>query len=129
MFPLSSSSTSTKSPDDFPCFNSSWDGGCILSVHDSSLVDSWIDKYYDHQFLMDLRQKGIGGPIGSMLSVDSPALTIFAKMSMQLIQIANALAEFSTFPVIVRPLEDDPSPRFRWVNLHQFIDTDACMNN
>jgi hypothetical protein len=103
------------SPDDFPCFNSSWDGGCVLSVHDSNLVDSWINENYDHQFLTLLRQKGIGGPIASMLSVESPALAIFGKMSVQLIQTANELAEFSAFPVIIRPLEDDPSPRFRSV--------------
>jgi hypothetical protein len=84
-------------------------------VHDSDLVDIWIDLNYEHQFLVQLREKSVGGPLASMLSVESPALTIFGAMSVELIRMANELAELSGLPVIVRPLEEDPSPRFRWV--------------
>ena len=83
-------------------------------MHDSSFVDSWIDNNYDHPLLTLLRDKGIGGPIASMISFELPGLAIFGAMSVQLIQIANELAELSAFPVIVRPLEEDPSPYFRW---------------
>jgi hypothetical protein len=58
----------------------------------------------------------VGGPVASMLSVKSPALTIFGAMSVELIQMANELAELSGFPVIVRPLEEDPS-HFMWVKI------------
>jgi hypothetical protein len=84
-----------------------------VSVHDSDFVDVWIDVNYDHRFLVLLREKCVGGPVASMLSVESPALTIFGAMSVELIQMANELAELSGLPVIVRPLEEDPSPRFR----------------
>ena len=85
----------------------------MVSVYDSNLADSWIDNNFDHQFLTLLSDKGIGGPIASMLSFELPALAIFGAMSLQLIQMANELAELSAFPVIVRPLEEDPSLYFR----------------
>jgi len=55
-----------------------------------------------------------------MLSVDSPALTIFGKMSASLIRVAEKLANFSGFPVIVRLLEEDPSQFRRAVNTKCF---------
>jgi hypothetical protein len=45
-----------------------------------------------------------------MLSVDSPALTIFGLMSSQVIEMADELAKLSGFPVIIRPATEDPSP-------------------
>lgn len=101
------------SPSDFPCFNSSWHGGCILSVYDSDLADAWIDKHYNHELLVLLRKANIGGPIASMLSVQSEALVIFGSMTTHLIRMGNELSELSGFPVIMRPFEDDPSPRFK----------------
>ena len=47
-----------------------------------------------------------------MLSVDSPALTIFGQMGALLIDVAKELAKISRFPVIVRRLEEDPSLLF-----------------
>jgi hypothetical protein len=44
-----------------------------------------------------------------MLSADSAALVIFGIMSVSLVRLAEELANFSGFPVIVRPLEEDPS--------------------
>jgi hypothetical protein len=86
-----------------------------MSVHDSDLADAWITENYDHEFLVRLREMKIGGPIASMLSIGSVALVIFGTMSAFLLDTANVLAEFSGFPIIVRPLEEDPSPRFRWI--------------
>ena len=83
-----------------------WNGGCVLSVWDSDLVDAWVDENYDHALLVLIREREIGGPIPSMLSVDSAALTIFGTMSVSLINIAEKLANFSGFPVIVRPPEE-----------------------
>ena len=86
-----------------------WNGSCILSVWDSDLADTWVDENYDKPLLVLIPKQHIGGPIPSMLSVDSPALTIFGKMSVYLIRVAEKLANFSGFPVIVRSFEEDPS--------------------
>jgi hypothetical protein len=89
-------------------------------VHDSDLADAWITENYNNEMLVLLHETDIGGPIASMLSVYSVALAIFGTMSASLLDIANMLAELSGFPVIVRPLEEDPSLCFRWTtqNFH-----------
>lgn len=51
----------------------------------------------------------MGGPIASMLSVDVPALAVFASISSQTIEMADQLAQLSSFPVIIRPTADNPS--------------------
>jgi hypothetical protein len=78
-------------------------------VWDSDSANTWVDESYDHALLVGIRQKKIGGPIPSMLSADSAALVIFGIMSVSLVRLAEELANFSGFPVIVRPLEEDPS--------------------
>lgn len=82
-------------------------------MYDSDLADAWIDKHYNHELLVLLRKANIGGPIASMLSVQSEALVIFGSMTTHLIRMGNELSELSGFPVIMRPFEDDPSPRFK----------------
>jgi len=81
----------------------------MLSVLDSHSADAWIDENYDHKLLVQLRKCKIGGPIPMMLSVESAALAIFGTMSQPLISIAEELAKFAGFPVLVRPLKEDPS--------------------
>jgi hypothetical protein len=95
-------------------------GGCILSVHDSSLADNWLNRYYEHEFLVNLRANEIGGPIASMLSVDVPALSIFASMSPQVIEMAGELAQLSGFPVVIKPVTEDPSVYFKQVQQEIF---------
>ena len=85
----------------------------MLSVWDSGSADAWIDENYDHKLLVLLRDANIGGPVASMLSIQSAALAIFGPLSMSLIQTADALAELSGLPVIVRPPEEDPYLHFR----------------
>jgi len=89
--------------------NQTWNGGCVVLVWDSQLADTWIDKNYDHTLLVQIRKRKIGGPIASMLSVNLPALAIFGMMSVSLIKVAEALANLSGFPVMVRPLNAYPS--------------------
>lgn len=93
--------------DEYP--DQTWNGGCVVLVWDSDSANTWIDECYDHALLVGIRQKKIGGPIPSMLSADSAALVIFGIMSVSLVRLAEELANFSGFPVIVRPLEEDPS--------------------
>ncbi|KIM73277.1 hypothetical protein PILCRDRAFT_731139 [Piloderma croceum F 1598] len=99
--------------DDSVQLQSQWHGGCILSVHDSGLADDWLYNHYKHEFLVQIRTNNIGGPVASMLSVDVPALTIFAPMSSQIIEMANGLSQLSSFPVIIRPTTEDPSAYFK----------------
>jgi hypothetical protein len=95
--------------DDFNRIQSQWEGGCVFSVHDSGLADDWLDRYYGHEFLRNLRTNEIGGPVASMLSVDAPGLTIFGSISSELIEMADGLAKLSGFPVMIRPTTEDPS--------------------
>ena len=90
-----------------------WEGGCLFSVYDSNLADDWVNCYYDHECLVNLRANKIGGPIPSMLSVNAPALAIFGSMSPKMIELADELAKLSSFPVIIRPATEDPSLHFK----------------
>jgi hypothetical protein len=94
--------------DNFAALQSQWEGGCVLSVHDSGLADDWLDRHYEHECIVNIRKNGIGGPIASMLSIDAPALTIFGSMSSQIIEMAGELAKLSGFPVTIRPVTEDP---------------------
>jgi hypothetical protein len=78
------------------------------------MADAWINANYDHKCVVTLREHNIGGPVASMLSVASAALVIFGAVSVALLQMAEELADVSNFPVIIRPLAEDPSSRFRW---------------
>lgn len=87
-------------------------------MYDSGAADGWIDANYDHQCLVALRENNIRGPIASMLSVESAALTIFGTISMPVIQMANQLAELSGFPVMIKPLGE--YPRFEYAKRVSF---------
>ncbi|CAA7265378.1 unnamed protein product [Cyclocybe aegerita] len=95
--------------DSFPPIDQTWNTGCVLSVWDSDLAETWIEKNYDRALLVRLRKSGAEGPFPSMLTLESAALTVFATLSGPLIRTAEELAKISGFPVIVRPLEEYPS--------------------
>jgi hypothetical protein len=44
-----------------------------------------------------------------MLSIDTPALTIFGLMSARLVEMADELAQLSGFPVMIRPVTEEPA--------------------
>jgi hypothetical protein len=88
----------------------------VYSVHDSEVAYNWLQRHCNHEFLEHLRKSNIGGPVASMLSVDAPALTIFAPMSSQTIKLGDGLAQLSGFPVMIRPKAEDPSAYFRYVD-------------
>ena len=81
----------------------------MLSVHDSGLADDWLNHHYEHECLVHLRANDIGGPVASMLSIDTPALTIFGLMSARLVEMADELAQLSGFPVMIRPVTEEPA--------------------
>ena len=99
--------------DDIAQLQGKWDGGCIFSVHDSSVADDWLYDHYEHECLVNLRANKIGGPIPSMFSVDAPALSIFGSMSSKIIEMARELAKLSGFPVTIRPVTEYPSVLFK----------------
>ena len=81
----------------------------MLIVYDSERAQVWVEENYDHELLINLRQAGISGPLPSILSINSAALSIFGPLNiLPLVQIAEELAELSGFPVIIRPLKDAP---------------------
>jgi len=108
-----SSVLSPLTSDDFNQLQSQWEGGCIFSVHDSNLADDWLDRHYEHKFLLNLHMREIGGPVASMLSVDVPGLTIFGSISSEVIKMAEGLAKLSGFPVMVRPTTEHPFMHFK----------------
>ncbi|KAJ6610395.1 hypothetical protein B0H10DRAFT_414100 [Mycena sp. CBHHK59/15] len=60
-----------------------------------------------------MRSGGIRGPIAVMLSPDEPALAIFGNHLDEAVGTsAKLLSEASDFSVIVRPIMDDPIPKF-----------------
>jgi hypothetical protein len=85
----------------------------MLSVHDSRLADDWIYHNYEHECLVKLRVHNIRGPFAWMLSTDVPALTIFGAITPLVHGTADELAQSSGFPVIIRPLAEDPSAYFK----------------
>jgi hypothetical protein len=89
-------------------------------VYDSDVASAWLEANYDHDCVVALRENNIGGPIASMLSVESAALAIFGSISAPVIQMADKLAELSGFPVMIRPLREYPS-RFKWAKWISFI--------
>jgi hypothetical protein len=95
--------------DDFIRLQRQWKGGCILSVHDSGLADDWLNHHYEHEYFVQLRANGIGGPVASMLTIDTPALTIFGSISARVVEMAGKLAQLSGFPVMIRPVTEEPS--------------------
>ncbi|KAJ7231310.1 hypothetical protein C8J57DRAFT_181416 [Mycena rebaudengoi] len=92
---------------DFP------DGGTISSAHSPDEAVHWVEAHYDDPLLKSIRSHGTGGPIASMLSPDIPALTIFGSFLKKLdVQAAQLLADSSRFMVMLRPITDDPVPKW-----------------
>jgi hypothetical protein len=88
--------------------------GGMIALYDSHVADAWINANYDHECVVSLREHHVGGPVASMLSLESPALSIFGPISASLVDMACDLADVSGFPVIIRPHNEDPSDRFRY---------------
>ena len=96
-------------------------------MYDSNEADEWIDKNYDCELLVSLQKQDIGGPLACMLSFAATALTIFGTISSDLIVAADQLAQFSGFPVIIRPRDEDPCNYSRYVVIFSgFTSTSEC---
>ncbi|KAJ7628763.1 hypothetical protein FB45DRAFT_919186 [Roridomyces roridus] len=88
-------------------------GGNACSIHRSIHAEDWIEKHFDSGLLDSIRDAGLGGPIATMVSPEMPGLAVFGTvLDQETLQLAQTLADSSNFPVMVRPVEDDPVVKF-----------------
>ncbi|KAH8826799.1 hypothetical protein DL96DRAFT_1604348 [Flagelloscypha sp. PMI_526] len=78
------------------------------SSFDSKAADEWIDQHPDLQVVCDLHAEGVQGPLGAMLDIRQPALTIFSEFFRHPLKLAQMLADQACFPVMVLPLTAYP---------------------
>jgi hypothetical protein len=89
-----------------------------MSIHDSAEAASWIEDNWDGHLLTSIRNSGCGGPFAWMLLPTKPALAIFGHYSEPIVvNMAQTLAQFSRFPVIVRAAGDNPALTLLYVRL------------
>ncbi|KAJ7030828.1 hypothetical protein C8F04DRAFT_714100 [Mycena alexandri] len=93
--------------------NNFTEGGIVLSAHHSTEAEAWVEDHYDDQVFASARSAGLRGPIAVMLSPDVPALAIFGSiLDESVLSMGETLADISGFAVMVRPIDDDPVPKF-----------------
>jgi hypothetical protein len=88
------------------------DGGVILAVYDSSAAEKWIETHQSHPVLASIRKRGIKGPFPCMFDHETVAFSLFVNPNTSATDVAKALAEASSFFVIIRDMSEDPSRRF-----------------
>ncbi|KAJ7231944.1 hypothetical protein C8J57DRAFT_178077 [Mycena rebaudengoi] len=111
---LPTGTTTALRPEDVEILENEFpDGGTISSVHSPDKAILWVEAHYEDQLLKSMRSHGIGGPIASMLSSDIPALAIFGSfLEKSVVQAAQLLADSSRIMVMLRPITDDPIPKW-----------------
>ncbi|KAJ6577064.1 hypothetical protein DFH09DRAFT_1149173 [Mycena vulgaris] len=88
-------------------------GGCLVTVHGPTKATSWIELHATHPLMNSLHERGVGGPLPTMLTPYTEGLAIFGSPGDPgVIECAQALAELSDIPVILRPEVDNPVPKF-----------------
>ncbi|KAJ7481844.1 hypothetical protein FB451DRAFT_1444471 [Mycena latifolia] len=101
------------------------EGGNKISGHNSIQAENWVEQHYDTALLHSIRSLGLGGPLATMLSPDTPALTIFGSiLDDHVLELAKTLSDVSGFAVMVRPTEDDPLTIFILERNEMDIDID-----
>ncbi|KAJ7723141.1 hypothetical protein B0H16DRAFT_1699065 [Mycena metata] len=80
-------------------------GGAISSVHSPHSALAWVETHYDDILLKSMRTRGLGGPITAMLSPET-------VLDDWVLAAAKLLSNTSNLIVIIRPLSDDPSPKW-----------------
>ncbi|KAJ7723166.1 hypothetical protein B0H16DRAFT_1737385 [Mycena metata] len=89
------------------------DGGAASSVHSPYSAVMWVETHHDDILLKSMRTLGLGGPIAAILSPETEALVIFGSILDEWVLAAGKLlSDASNFIVIIRPLSDDPSPKW-----------------
>ncbi|KAF7363188.1 CAMK/CAMK-unique protein kinase [Mycena venus] len=89
------------------------EGGNNVSMHVPTQAENWVEQHYDTILLKKIRAAGLAGPLATMLSPDTPALSLFGSiLNDRVLELAKALCDVSAFTVMVRPAEDDPLLKF-----------------
>ncbi|KAJ7266619.1 kinase-like domain-containing protein, partial [Mycena rebaudengoi] len=82
---------------------------CLMSVHEPGDAVSWIEENWNSDLLDSIRNSDCGGPLPWMLSPEESSLAIFGSYrNPTVVGKAQALAELSGFPVVIRPPGDNP---------------------
>ncbi|KAF8210703.1 hypothetical protein K438DRAFT_96646 [Mycena galopus ATCC 62051] len=86
-------------------------GGCLMSVHEPAEPASWLEDNWDNPLLISIRNSvTCSGPFAWMLSPTKPALAIFGRYNEPIvINMAQAIADLSGFPVVTRPVGHNPA--------------------
>ncbi|KAF8190603.1 hypothetical protein K438DRAFT_913029 [Mycena galopus ATCC 62051] len=85
-------------------------GGCSVSIYRPEEAMAWIEENWESPFVASVRLSGCGGPFAWMLSPEESALAIFGSYKDPTVSdMAQRLADLSRFPVVIRPLEDNPA--------------------
>ncbi|KAJ6467208.1 hypothetical protein C8R47DRAFT_816401 [Mycena vitilis] len=85
-------------------------GGTTCSTHYPKHALSWVETHFNDGLLACMRLRGLGGPMATMLSPETPALAVFGSIKRKwVLRAAKTLADISGFPVIIQPRLDDPT--------------------
>ncbi|KAJ7136621.1 hypothetical protein C8R44DRAFT_360459 [Mycena epipterygia] len=96
--------------DDISCLEANLGmGGCLISVHEPVAAARWIENNWGDPLLTSLQESGCCGPVAFMLLPTKPALALFGVYDDPFVaSAAESLAELSGFPVVIRPIGDNP---------------------
>lgn len=83
-------------------------GGCLIALVCDMDCQTWLEEHFDDDLLVKIRERGIGGPLPSVMGVNQPALVLFgASADSDVLHFAEVLANHSMYPVIVQPLSEN----------------------
>jgi hypothetical protein len=85
-------------------------GGCLIGLVYDEECQNWTDEHFNDDLLVDIRKRGIGGPLPSVMGVNKPALVLFgSSTAKEVLQCAEALANYSKYPVIIKSPTENPA--------------------
>ena len=91
-------------------------GGCLIALVYDTDCQTWVEEHFDDDLLVEIRERGIGGPLSSVMGVGQPALVLFgASADSDVLHFAEALANHSMYPVIVQPPSENPAMNPQYV--------------
>ncbi|KAJ6562451.1 hypothetical protein B0H19DRAFT_97936 [Mycena capillaripes] len=110
----SSNNRTAVTPEDIQVVENSFaEGGLVVSAHRPNQAEAWVEAHYDDEVFETIRSTGLKGPITTMLSPSEPALAVFGSfLDDRVLSFVRTLADVSGFAVMIRPIGDNPVPRF-----------------
>jgi hypothetical protein len=86
-------------------------GGCLICLVYDAKCQTWVDEHFNDELLVNIRKRGIGGPLPSMLGINKPALILFGSpAASEVLHFAQALASNSKYPVVIKSPLENPAP-------------------